>query len=187
MKSRSPKNRNQAKRLWFTISHWGPRGANSLRWVCTFSFSICGSEKTKLWRLCLAVVLIFSTSDPVTLRRKTLLFRLWSVSWNSAGTSENMNFDNSDQENLSGFYKIKDWCTMDSGNSYYSVSFLVFFIECVCSGSLIYPELYRNYGYIYICICMTNVYVPTHNRELITLLPWKFHLIGTHLYFLENG
>lgn len=47
-------------------------------------FSICGHEETKLWKLYLVVVLIFSASNPVTLRRKILLFRLWNISWNSA-------------------------------------------------------------------------------------------------------
>lgn len=66
---------------------------------------------------------------------------------------------------------------MDSGNSFYSVSFLLF----LCSVYVVVtinPELDHNCGWIYSYICMCkHVYVSMHSGELITVLLWKFHLM----------
>lgn len=124
MKSLSPKNRSRRKKLWSSTSHSGPRGASSLRWVS--AFSVCRGGSTELCKFGGNVLLHFSANSPVTLRSKTLL-RRHSVSWTSQAHWEyelwhywlgKLGFDNVPW----------DWCTMNSGNSSYSVSLLICFI-----------------------------------------------------------
>lgn len=138
-------------------------------------FFVCRCEKTTLWKLCQDVVLVFfcqwscnpKESDDSSLIVKCFL-KLCRRQWEC----ELWHF----WLGKLGFHKIKCLETAGFWKLFLFSIFSYFFLYCICSSNLIYPELYHNCGYISVCVYV-HVYVSVHSGELTTVLPWKFHLM----------